>query len=90
MSNRGAQVTAIGYCDGLFMLQQALAPVREITVAGLSAGIARARHLATSRPASSARASGRTTTTASTRTATCAFTSDCNCFHYTSGTKPFP
>jgi hypothetical protein len=39
MSNRGALVTAIGYCDGLFLLQDSLAKVTQISVAGLAAGI---------------------------------------------------
>ena len=39
MANRGAAATAIGYCDGLFLLQDALAKVARIDVAGLAAGM---------------------------------------------------
>lgn len=40
MSNRGSQLTALGYCSGLFFLQQALALAPSVTVEGLGQGAA--------------------------------------------------
>jgi len=89
MSNRGALVTALGYCEGVFLLQQALAPVREITVAGLSAGMsALGTSFASAGTFATRFSPGRRDGVDAYRDVK--YTIGCGCFAYTSPVKGMP
>ena len=91
MSNRGALVTAIGYCEGLFLLKDALAPVREITVAGLAAGFAALGASYSSAGTFSTRFSAvRRDGVDAYRDMKFTPEPGCKCFTYTSAPKVFP
>ena len=91
MGNRGAMATALGYCNGLFLLRQALSPVTQITVAGLSAGMAA---LGTSYESPGVFGTRFTSQqhdgAAAYRDLRFLTAGGCNCFSYSGPIKPFP
>jgi hypothetical protein len=89
MSSRQPQITALGYCHGLFWFQAALAKAKDITVAGLSLGAA---GLGTSFASPGVYGTRYTSLIHDGVDAYRDFTfkTDCNCFVYTSPPKQFP
>ncbi|MEY2470552.1 MAG: hypothetical protein QOF21_3250 [Actinomycetota bacterium] len=87
MSNRSAAITAIGYCDGLFLLQDALAKVPRVDVAGLAAGITGLGRSYVS-PGVFGTNFARPDGVDSYRDVQ--FSQDCKCFQYVGPTKAFP
>ncbi len=89
MSNRGAATTALGYCDGMFLLQDALAKVTKVDVAGLAAGMG---GLGTSYVSPGVFGTKFLVNKPDGAEAyrDIAFKTDCNCFQYVGATKNFP
>ncbi len=87
MSNRGAATTAIGYCDGLFLLQDALAKVARIDVPGLAAGIA---GLGTTYVSPGVFGTNFLRPDGVDAYRDIQFKQDCGCFQYIGPTKAFP
>jgi ABC-type branched-subunit amino acid transport system substrate-binding protein len=89
MSNRGAATTALGYCDGLFLLQDALAKVTKVDVAGLASGMASLGTNYLSPGVFGTKFLANKPDGAEVyRDMT--YTRDCDCFRYVSGNKNFP
>ncbi len=87
MANRGAAITAIGYCDGLFLLQDALARVPRIDVPGLAAGITA---LGTNYVSPGVFGTNFLRPDGVDAYRDIVFKRDCNCFQYLGPTKAFP
>ncbi len=89
MSNRGAATTALGYCDGLFLLQDALAKVAKVDVAGLASGMAGLGTSYVSPGVFGTKFLANKPDGAEVYR-DIAFKTDCNCFQYTGPKKNFP
>lgn len=89
MASRQPQITALGYCHGLFWLRQALASATDITVGGLAQGVA-ALGTSFNSPGVYGTRYSATMHDGVDAYREFAFQTGCNCFVYTSPPKRFP